>query len=95
MRILTAIGPGDVVAAYRDWKGAVRTVSETSITFSSQEFEFFAKHGIAFWAIAAHPRREVLQDGPNRDENRPQPAFRRSGGAGYHLAQLFMRCRCW
>jgi len=35
IRVLNAIGPGDVVAAFKDWKGSVRTVSETSITYSS------------------------------------------------------------
>lgn len=43
IRVLNAIGPGDVVAAFTDWKGSVRTVSETSetsITTTSQTFEF-------------------------------------------------------
>jgi glycogen synthase len=89
MRILSAIGPGDVVAAYRDWRGAVRTVSETSITFSSQEFAFFAAHGIPFWAISSHPRRESLADGENRIENRPRVSSDLPvSGLAYHALQL-------
>jgi glycogen synthase len=89
LRILSAIGPGDVVAAYRDWKGAVRTVSETSITFSSQEFAFFAAQATAFWAISSHPRREVLIDGENRIENRPRErSDKPASGLAYHALQL-------
>jgi glycogen synthase len=88
MRVLSAIGPGDVVSAYRDWKGGVRTVSETSITFSSQEFEFFARHQIAFWAVSSHARAEVLQDGENRIENRAKTSRTSAQGWMYHLVQL-------
>ena len=87
-RVLSAIGPGDVVKAYTDWKNSVRTVSETSITFSSQEFEFFAKHDVAFWAISSHPRSEFLQEGPNRIENRPRVTKKPVSGLLFHVVQL-------
>ncbi|MBC7601785.1 MAG: glycosyltransferase family 4 protein [Ramlibacter sp.] len=88
MRILSAVGPGDVIMAHRDWKNAVRTPSETSITFSSQEFDFFSKHGVAFWAISCFPRAECINDGDSRVENRPRATTVALGGLNYHWVQL-------
>lgn len=88
LRVLSAVGPGDVVTAYRDWKGAIRTPSETSITFSSQEFEFFARHGIAFWAVSSHAKAATLIDGACRIENRPRATTRPVAGLTYHAVQL-------
>ena len=88
VRVLSAVGPGDVVTAYRDWKSAVRTASETSITFSSQEFEFFAKHGIAFWAISSFPHAASIVDGDNRVENRPRATIRPVAGLMFHWIQF-------
>lgn len=88
LRILSAIGPGDVVTAYRDWKSAVRTPSETSITFSSQEFEFFAKQEIAFWAISSFPQAACFVDGVSRIENRPRATTRPVAGLMFHWVQF-------
>lgn len=88
IRVLSAIGPGDVIKAYTDWKDSVRTMSETSITFSSQEFEFFAKHDVAFWVISSHPRSEFLQEGPNRIENRPRVTTKPVSGLLFHVVQV-------
>lgn len=88
MRVLSAIGPGDVVGAFRDWQGQVRTLSETSITFSSQEFEFFKRHGIAFWAISSAPTAALLIDGENRIENRPRAVATPGSALSYHFTQL-------
>ncbi|MEO5881841.1 MAG: glycosyltransferase family 4 protein [Caldimonas sp.] len=86
--MLSAIGPGDVVKAFRDWTGGVRTMSETSITFSSQEFDFFARHDIPFWVISSHPRTERLSDGANRIENRPRVTSKPVSGLTFHVVQL-------
>jgi glycosyltransferase involved in cell wall biosynthesis len=88
VRILSAIGPGEVVTAYRDWAGKVVTASETSITFSSLEFDFFAKHRIPFWVISSNPRRELLREGVNTIENRPRVTTKPVSGIAYHLVQL-------
>lgn len=87
LRVLSAIGPGDVVSAHRDWLAGVRTVSETSITFSSQEFDFFTKHRIPHWTISTHPARTVVSDGANRIENRPR-AIEATSGTVFHLSLL-------
>lgn len=88
IRVISAVGPGDVVGAFRDWKEGTRTVSETSITFSSQEFEFFEKHRVAFWVVSSHSRRESLSDGPNRIENRPRVTTKPVAGVAFHLVQV-------
>jgi glycogen synthase len=95
MRVLSAIGPGDVVAAFRDWQGHVRTLSETSITFSSQEFEFFKRHGIAFWAISSAPKAALLVDGENRIENRPRVTTKPVSGLAFHAMQLLYALSLW
>jgi hypothetical protein len=56
IRVLNLIGPGDVVAAFNDWKGSVRTVSETSITTTSQTFEFLLCPAPAPAPTAGGPR---------------------------------------
>ena len=88
IRVLSAIGPGDVVSAFKDWTGGVRTLSETSITYSSQEFEFFKRHHIAFWAISSHPRRQTVIEGGNRIENRPRVTTQPVAGLAFHAVQL-------
>jgi glycogen(starch) synthase len=86
VRVLSAIGPGDVVKAHDDWRANVRTVSETSLTFSSQEFEAFRQLGVAFWAVSSHERAAMKVDGENRIENRPRGSASLAGLA-YHIAQ--------
>src|SRR5689334_13052592 len=86
VRVLSAIGPGDVVKAHDDWRANVRTVSETSLTFSSQEFEAFQQLGVAFWAVSSHERAAMKVEGENRIENRPRGSASLAGLA-YHIAQ--------
>ena len=88
IRILAAVGPGDAVNSFRDWASGVRTLSETSITYTSQAYEFFVKYDIAFWVVSSHPRRERLQSGANRIENRPRIGGGRLSGIAYHMAHL-------
>ena len=88
LRVLTAVGPGDVVTAYLDWKNEVRTVTETSVTFSSQEFEFFQQHGIAFWAISSFAQPAFLADGACRIENRPRAVRKPLSGLAFHAVQI-------
>ena len=88
IRILAAVGPGDAVNSFRDWHSGVRTLSETSITYTSQAYEFFATHGIAFWVISSNPRRERIEAGANCIENRPRVGGGRLSGFAYHMAHL-------
>ncbi len=87
-RILYAIGPGDVVQAYRDWKSGHATISETSLTFSGQTFDFCQANQLELWAISSHPRSELIDDGQFRVENRPKRPGGEVRGLQHHLRQL-------
>lgn len=84
MRFLTAIGPGNIIGSYRDWKRGAGTASETAVTFSSLEFDFFKKHAIPFWAIGWSAEAQLLVDGENRIEHRPRLTSRSVSGLAYH-----------
>jgi len=87
MRILYALGPGDVVEAYRRWRTGKDVPSEMSITFSGQFFDLCRTSGWQAWAVSSHPRRERIEDGPFIVENRPKRwASRR--GLEFHIAQI-------
>src|SRR5437868_6295623 len=86
-RILYALGPGDVVHAYREWRAGREFTAETSITYSSQFFDYCLQTGTEAFAVSSHPRREVVRDGLFVVENRPK-RFANAGGALYHLSQF-------
>ncbi len=87
-RILYAIGPGDVVQAYTDWKTGFATNTETSLTFSSQLFEFCKANDVDVWTISSHLRSELVDDGQFRIENRPKFPKEEVGGISFHVRQL-------
>ncbi|MEO6747098.1 MAG: glycosyltransferase [Caldimonas sp.] len=87
VRVLSALGPGDVVAAHDDWQSGVRTVTETSLTFSGQEFDAFAALDVPFWAVSSHERATTKIDGENRIENRPRSARGPVSGLAFHAVQ--------
>ena len=86
-RILYALGPGDAVRAYYEWREGREFTAETSITFSSQFFDYCRQTGTTAFAVSSHPRREVVRDGPFVVENRPK-RLANAGGALFHLSQL-------
>jgi glycosyltransferase involved in cell wall biosynthesis len=85
LRILYAIGPGDVVNSYRHWKAGEQLLSETSQTYSSQFFEFCRRHRHDCYALSSFPQAERVQDGQMIIENRPKRLT--GGGLKYHLSQ--------
>ena len=88
LRIFWAIGPGDVVTSYRNWKSGQDTITETSITFSSHLFEFCRKCGISAWAVSSHSRQALVDDGQYIVENRPNVLKASTSGARYHLNEM-------
>ena len=87
LRILYALGPGDAVHTYREWKEGRDVTAETSITFSSQFFDYCLQTGTEAFAVSSHPRKDVVREGLFVVENRPK-LFANSDGALYHLSQL-------
>jgi len=86
-RILYAVGPGDAVHAYREWREGRDVSSETSLTFSGQFFDYCRGTGTEAIVLSAHPRREVVRDGLFLVENRPK-RWANGRGAVYHASQL-------
>ncbi|HEX4073018.1 MAG TPA: glycosyltransferase family 4 protein [Planctomycetaceae bacterium] len=86
-RILYALGPGHVVDAYRKWSAGLDYTTETSVTFSSQFFDFCRAHGAEAWAVSSHPAREVFRDGAFTVENRPK-RFADPRGLLFHWNQF-------
>lgn len=87
-RILFALGPGDAVQAYRDWKVGRATISETSLTYSGQLFDFCRDNKFDVWAISSHQRRELLDEEQYRVENRPKKPNGDARGLQYHIKEL-------
>src|SRR4051812_46256472 len=85
LRILYALGPGDVVNSYRHWSKGSDYVAETSRTFSGQFFEFCRRAGHRGYAISYFPKREKLTDATMTAENRPKQLTRR--GIRYHVSE--------
>jgi len=88
LRVFYALGPGDVVDAYRKWSGGTDYTAETSLTFSGQFFDFCKAHGVQAYAVSSHSARELLRDGPFVVENRPK-LFSDPHGLLFHLNQIW------
>jgi glycogen synthase len=88
LRVFSAVGPGDIVNAYRDWAARVRTVSETSLTFSGQLLDYLSDNGISHWLVSSHTDQRILRVGDSVIENRPKKMTAGSSGWRYHWAQV-------
>jgi len=87
-KILHAVGPGDVVAAYRRWSAKEDHLTETSRTYSGQFFDFCRVEGVQAWAVSSSTRRDLLIEGPFVVENRPKPLGSGRSGVLYHLNEI-------
>ena len=63
MKLFSALGPGDIVAAHRAQMSGKTVVSETSIIFSGQLVEYCRESNIEMLAISSNPRVDKLSDG--------------------------------
>jgi glycosyltransferase involved in cell wall biosynthesis len=84
--VLFALGPGEVVSAYRDWRSGMRTLSQTSLTFSGQTLDCCEAHGVDATLVSSAPgERRTLTEGRFRLVNLPKPALLGDRGPGYYL----------
>lgn len=88
LRILHAVGPGDVVDSFRHWQMGEPFASETSIPYSAQYFSFCRDHGIETYVISSHPRVAVIRDGSFSVENRPKPGSAGARGVWFHWREV-------
>ena len=87
-----AAGPGDVIGTFRHWREGRDDPGQVAMTYSGQFFDVCRELDAQGYAIASHPRREVIADGAFRVEHRTIP-FARSPGPLYHLGQFWMGLR--
>src|SRR5262245_19460675 len=86
-RVFFGAGPGDIIAAHRNWKQSGQPSTEMLISFSSQCEEFCQQIGAEAYLVSYHRRKEILRDGPFTLEHRPKP-MPGASGARYHLAEI-------
>ncbi len=87
MRVLFVEAAGDMVHSWKNWSGGQVTESETSVTFSSQVFEFVGLQKAHLDAVSFHTPPERLVQEPHTVSTRPRPfAF---SGKWYYLGELF------
>lgn len=79
-------GPGDIVESLKSWHSGDDLVSETSMTFSGQIFEFCRKNGLSAVAISTYGEEKYVQCGDIEAVSAPKPAFK--GSIGYFLSQI-------
>lgn len=71
-RIFFAVGPGDVVASYEQWRKGVRVPGETALTYSGQTLDFCAAEGCSAMLVSSCTRAARMTDGQFVIENRPK-----------------------
>lgn len=92
LRLMYAAGPGDIIGTYRHWREGHDDPGQVAMTYSGQFYDVCKEIAAAGYAIASHPRREILTDGPFRIEHRPIP-FQQSRAPLYHLGQIWSGIR--
>jgi glycogen synthase len=89
LRLICAGGQGDIVGTYRYWREGRDDPSQVSMTYSGQFYDVCRELGAYGYAIAWHPRREVIKDGVFLVEHRTIP-FSKASGLRYHIGKLWM-----
>jgi glycosyltransferase involved in cell wall biosynthesis len=88
LRILYALGPGDIVDAYRLWKEGKEAPFEMSIAFSKTFLNWCESVGAQAHLISCNSRREICCDGRYVVENRPRPRSYWASGVKHHFASV-------
>lgn len=86
-------GPGDIVEAFTQWKNQEDVITETSITFSSQVFDFCRAHYLNAMYISTNQEKKSIRYQGAIAENIPKKNF--SGRFGYPISQLVYGLRIW
>jgi glycosyltransferase involved in cell wall biosynthesis len=87
LRLFAALGPGDIVSAYRAQLNGQSVHSETSLLYSSQIIEYCKLRDIELLGMSQNGRRDTIADGKIVLENSPI-LFGGRKGAGYHMSQF-------
>lgn len=87
LRVLYAIGPEDVIEAYKCWVKGKDGDSQVSLTFSGQFYEVCKALDAKGYVIAEASKHEVIRDKQIVVERLPVPLMKASG-IFYHLRQI-------
>ena len=103
VRVLYALGPGDVVQFYRDLNAGHAPGFQMSMAFSKQFLDWCdeAGHdevgpergGVVVHGISSHPRADRIQAGAHWVENRPKGQIGSGRGWRYYLASIWYGLR--
>lgn len=88
LRILYAVGPGDVAGLYRDLQAGNDPAFQIGLPFSKQFLDWCDRYGAECHAISWCPRRDLLPHGPHRLENRPKHQLYFARGWKHHLGNF-------
>ncbi len=88
LRILYALGPGDVVSLYRDLVKGTEPAFQPGMAFSEQFLDWCNEHGAVARAMSCNSRRDSLVYKSHIIENRPKSPMCGQGGWKYHLGYL-------
>jgi GT2 family glycosyltransferase/glycosyltransferase involved in cell wall biosynthesis len=89
--IMYVEGPGDVVESFRRWNSQEDVLTETSLTYSGQFFDFCKANNLKTYAISYHKEAKQEITPQFHVENLPKLILGR--GALYHLSQILYGLR--
>ena len=92
LRVMYAAGPGDIIGTFRHWRDGCDDPGQVAMTYSGQFYDVCRALGADGYAIASHPRREVVRDEQFRIEHRAIP-FTKGPAPLYHFGQLLSALR--
>jgi glycogen synthase len=93
LRILYAIGPGDVVGQYRDILEGKPPAFQIGMSFSMQFVDWCDQAGATAHLISWFTRPDELQLGRHRVENRPKNSLYYGSGLKHHLGSMLYGLR--
>lgn len=85
LKILYALGPGDVVQMWRDTKAGIEPPFEMSVAFSKLFVDWCDTVRADAHLLSWHARRDLLRDERYTLENRPKPTWYWRRGLRHHL----------
>lgn len=88
VRLLYALGPGDVVGMYRDMLEGREPAYEMSIAFSKLFLDWCDKSADFAHLVSSHVRRDSVRHGRYLIENLPKPSSYYAGGIKHHGGSL-------
>lgn len=89
LRVLYILGPGNIVAMYRELLDGIESSLQMHQDFSKLFLDWCNESGAIAHLVSWHSNREVLKDGPYILENRPKPPLYFRRGLLHHIGQFF------